>query len=153
MLSNSDLRLRKATVFWIILFFMFASIIQASTQVSVVYSAMYGEQPFVREQSSFSLDDTFYCVFDVVGLAAGKHTMRVDWITPTGILEQRSEYDFVVQDKVKKYRLFSWLQVWQNGPVTRLMTGQDYKIKYYGLWSVLIYIDGVRLARQEFDAV
>lgn len=127
--------------------------LQASAEVTVVRSAMYSEQPFVKAQSLFSLYDTFYCVFDVAGLEIGSHTMRADWITPTGSLEHQSEYAFVHKKPVAQHRLYSWLKVWRNGPITRIMTGREYKNKFYGLWHVRIYIDGNLLARQEFEAL
>ncbi|MCI5221358.1 MAG: hypothetical protein D3924_01415 [Candidatus Electrothrix sp. AR4] len=126
---------------------------QAYAELTTVWSGMYNKKPFVNKQYVFSPYDTFYYVLDVEGLEPGKHTMHVDWKKPSGALEQQTEYSFIFDRKLGSQRIYSWLQLWRNGPLKRLLTGQDFKIQSHGLWVAIVYIDGNFLTKQEFEVL
>jgi len=118
-----------------------------------VKSAMYGSKAFTEEQYVFTPYDTFYIVLDLSNLNPGEHLITTDWIDPWGRLERQSIYRFSLEEPLKFYRVYSWLQLWKKGFVSRAFIGKDYNDKFYGEWSVKIYLNGTRIAERKFKVV
>ncbi|XOF35150.1 MAG: hypothetical protein ACL93V_07640 [Candidatus Electrothrix sp. YB6] len=112
---------------------------------------MYNKKPFAEKQYIFSPHDTFYYVFEVEGVEPGRHTMYVDWENPSGHLERQTEYSFTLDRAATRQRLYSWLQLWRNSPLKRLVTGQDFSLQSHGFWTATVYIDGQYVTQQTFE--
>jgi len=118
---------------------------------ATVQSKMYQEKPFVRETYNFSPFDTIYVTVQFKRLQPGSYTLLTDWKTPWGNLEHQSIHTFEIQEPTPSYKVFSWLRLWKNGPFKRAVTGDEFKKEFYGMWEVIIYLNGDNVSKHQFE--
>ncbi len=141
----------KRTLF----FFLCASLLSlhpapAQDNSSGAKGAMYASRDFAEEQYVFTPYDTFYFVLDLSNLGPGEHLITTDWIDPWGRLERQSIHRVTLEDPLMTYRVYSWLQLWKKGFVSRTFTGRDYSDRVFGEWRVKIYLNGNPVVERKF---
>ncbi len=112
---------------------------------------MYLEKTFVTETYVFSPFEPIYIVVDFRQLAPGNYNLMTDWKTPWGALEHQSMHTFEIRKTAPSYKVFSWLQLWKNGPFKRAVTGEEFKKEFYGLWEVIVYLNGNEVTKHQFE--
>lgn len=141
-------------------FFLFVFIFQLllpagstvfASELTSVQSKMYQEKPFVKETYVFSPFDTVYVTVDFRYLKQGTYNLITDWKTPWGTLEHQSIHSFEILNQNPSYKVFSWLRLWKNGPFKRVVTGEEYKKEFYGMWEVTMYLNGDQVAKNQFE--
>ncbi|MCI5180445.1 MAG: hypothetical protein D3915_12885 [Candidatus Electrothrix sp. AU1_5] len=131
--------------------FMAESAFAASSPFIFVQSGLYRDTTFGEPVTAFTPYETIYLLVEFRQLQAGKFTLTTDWITPWGKLEHQSNHSFEIGKTRKSWKAYSWFKLWKNGPVKRLLTGEDFKKKFYGIWTVRLFLNGKRVHQQSFD--
>lgn len=116
-----------------------------------VRSAMYADKEFVRKQFVFSPDETIFLVLDFPNLEPGEYVMTTDWVRSGGVVEYQDSHAFVLDIFTPAYRLYTWLRLWKEGPLKRVLTGSDFKREFYGMWEVKGYLNGKVVTKQYFE--
>ena len=123
----------------------------AEFQEPDVRSSMYADKSFNRQQYIFSAYDTIFMVLDFPNLEPGEYVMTTDWVRSGGVVEYQDSHTFVLDIFTPAYRLFTWLRLWEEGPLKRVLTGSDFKRVFYGMWEAKVYLNGKSIAKQYFE--
>jgi len=116
-----------------------------------VESGMYRDKTLSVTSSVYSPFDPMYVLVDFKDLAPGTYTLLTDWKTPWGSLEHQSVHTFGITDTAPSYRVLSWLRLWKNGPFKRALSGEEYNKEFYGMWEVILYLNGDEVTRHQFE--
>jgi hypothetical protein len=116
-----------------------------------VRSTMYADKEFVRKQFVFSPYETIFLVLDFSNLEPGEYVLTTDWIRPGSVVEHQNRYSFDLELFTPAYRLFTWLRLWEEGPLKRVLTGSDFKRVFYGMWETKVYLNGKSITKQYFE--
>jgi hypothetical protein len=122
-----------------------------AAEYTSVQSKMYEDRTFLKETSIFSPFEPIYIVVDFKQLLPGSYNLMTDWKTPWGTLEHQSMHTFEIHVPAPTYKVYSWLQLWKNGPFKRAVTGEEFKKEFYGLWEVILYLNGDEVTSQQFE--
>ncbi|WLE97000.1 MAG: hypothetical protein QTN59_20285 [Candidatus Electrothrix communis] len=139
--------LRLAFVYLLIAGPAFAS----SSDFASVHSGLYKDKTFAKAITAFTPYEKIYLLVEFQQLQPGKFTLTTDWLTPWGKLEHQSNYSFEITERTPTWKVYSWLNLWKNGPVKRLLTGEDFKKEFYGDWTVRLFLNGKQIHSQSFD--
>ena len=119
--------------------------------IPVIHIKMYSDKAFLHEQYSFASSDKLFLVMEFEELQAEDYYhVSALWNGPDGKLVNTSRHDIVLDRSHQKYRSYFWLKLLKNGAITELMTGCEYKGDVHGTWTADIYIDGIKIATQQF---
>ncbi|MCI5143491.1 MAG: hypothetical protein D3909_17570 [Candidatus Electrothrix sp. ATG1] len=147
------MRWKTGELFWLALLVLFitGSALAASPPFTCVQSGLYRDKDFSEPVIVFTPYEKIYLLVEFQQLQAGKFTLTTDWITPWGELEYQSNHSFEIAQKRQSWKAYSWLNLWRNGPVKRLLTGEDFKKEFYGTWTVRLFLNGRQVHKQNFD--
>ncbi|WP_339133987.1 MAG: hypothetical protein WGN25_14195 [Candidatus Electrothrix sp. GW3-4] len=123
----------------------------SSPPFASVQSGLYKDTTFAEAVTAFTPYEKIYLLVELQQLQPGKYTLTTDWLTPWGELEHQSNYSFELTKTKPLWKAYSWLNLWKNGPVKRLLTGEDFKKKFYGTWTVRLFLNGKQIHNQSFD--
>ena len=123
----------------------------SSSPFSSVQSGLYKNKIFAEAVTVFTPYEKIYLLVAFQQLQPGKFTLTTDWLTPWGELEHQSNYSFEMSEHTAAWKVYSWLNLWKNGPVKRLLTGEDFKKEFYGTWTVRLFLNGKQIHMQSFD--
>ena len=118
---------------------------------ATITTTMHRDKSFNREINAFNPFDTMYVLADFHDLKPGTYNLLTDWQSPWGSLEHQSIHTFVIEKITPSYKVFSWLRLWKNGPFKRAVTGEEYKKEFYGMWEVVLYLNGNQVAKNIFE--
>jgi hypothetical protein len=127
------------------------SALASSSDFSSVHSGLYKDKTFAKAITVFAPYEKIYLLVAFQQLQPGKYTLTTDWLTPWGELEHQSNYSFEITELTLAWKVCSWLNLWRNGPVKRLLTGESFKKKFYGTWTVRLFLNGKQIHNQRFD--
>jgi len=127
------------------------SLSASSTPFASVQSGLYKNTAFTEPVTVFTPYEKMYLLVELQQLQAGQYTLTTDWLTPWGELEHQSTYSFHLKKETGSWKLYSWLTLLKNGPVKRLLSGEDFKKEFYGTWSVRCYLNGTLIGKHGFD--
>ncbi len=142
---------------WLILVFIAlftpgpATVLGSSSPFASFQSGLYKDTTFAEAVTAFTPYEKIYLLVELQELQTGKYTLITDWLTPWGELEHQSSYSFELKELVPSWKVYSWLNLWKNGPVKRLFTGEDFKKEFYGTWTVRLFLNGKQIHKQNFD--
>ena len=144
--------LRWLTLVFLVLFISGpASVLGSSSPFASLQSGLYKSTAFIEVVTAFTPYEKIYLLVELQDLQTGKYTLTTDWLTPWGDLEHQNNYSFEVKELTPSWKVYSWLNLWKNGPVKRLFTGEDFKKKFYGTWTVRLFLNGKQIHKQSFD--
>ena len=112
---------------------------------------LYANKLFTDQQKRFLAWDKIYGVISFNVENPGEHILTTDWHTPFNSLEHHTIYRFTSTQADQSFQLYSWLQLWKNGPLKRTFTGQDFKQEFHGPWTVRFYLDGRLVGKDNFE--
>ena len=115
-----------------------------------IESGLYKNKSFAEAVTVFTPYEKIYLLVELQQLQPGSFTLTTDWLTPWGKLEHQSRHSFEVTQALPSWKAYSWLNLWKNGPVKRLLTGEDFKKEFYGTWTVRLYLNGQQIHKQTF---
>lgn len=119
--------------------------------IPVVHIKMYSDKPFLHEQYSFAPSEKLFLVMEFEELEAEDYYhVSALWKGPDGKVVNTSRHDIILDRSHQKYRSYFWLKLLKNGALTELMTGCEYQGDVHGMWTADIYIDGTKIATQQF---
>ncbi|MDU9050486.1 MAG: hypothetical protein Q3M30_16695 [Candidatus Electrothrix sp. Rat3] len=138
---------------WLTLVYLFIAgpALASSSDFTSVNSGLYKDKTFVKAITVFTPYEKIYLLVEFQQLQPGKFTLTTDWLTPWGKLEHQSNYSFEITECTPVWKVYSWLHLWKNGPVKRLLTGEDFKKEFYGTWTVRLFLNGKPIHSQSFD--
>lgn len=138
---------------WLTLIYLFIAgpALASSSPFYSVHSGLYTDKTFAEAATLFTPYEKIYLLVTFQQLQPGKFTLTTDWLTPWGELEHQSNYSFELAERTATWKACSWLNLWKNGPVTRLLTGEDFKKEFYGTWTVRLFLNGKQIHMQSFD--
>lgn len=138
---------------WLTLIYIFIAglALASSSPFASVQSGLYKDKTFTEAITVFAPYEKIYLLVALQQLQPGKYTLTTDWLTPWGELEHQSNHSFDITKLTASWKACSWLNLWKNGPVTRLLTGEDFKKKFYGSWTVRLFLNGKQIHMQSFD--
>ena len=116
-----------------------------------IVSGLYKNKSFADAVTVFTPDEKIYLLVEFQQLQPGSFTLTTDWLTPWGELEHQSSHSFEVTKVIPSWKAYFWLNLWKNGPVKRLLTGEDFKKEFYGTWTVRLYLNGQQIHKQTFE--
>ena len=116
-----------------------------------VRSGLYKDKTFTDPVTAFTPYQKIFLLIELRQLQPGEYTLTTDWLTPWGELEHQSNHSFAILRITPSWKAYSWLTLWKNGPVKRLLTGEDFKKEFYGTWTVRLYLNGRQIQKQRFD--
>lgn len=117
------------------------------------HSAMYDDRAYEIEKYIFSPRDTLFLVTDIFDLKPGDYVVIAEWITPWGDTENQTIHEFSLSKAKKEYRVLSWLELWKNDFLERIVKGSEYDLKIYGVWKVRLYLNGMKIVTKTFKIV
>ena len=123
----------------------------ASCPFSSIESGLYRNKNFADEATVFTPYEKIYLLVELRQLQPGNFTLTTDWLTPWGKLEHQSNHSFEVTKTAPSWKAYSWFNLRKNGPVKRLLTGEDFKKEFYGTWTVRLYLNGQQIQKQTFE--
>ncbi len=123
----------------------------SSSPFASVHSGLYKDKTFAKASTVFTPYEKIYLLVEFQQLQPGKFTLTTDWLTPWGKLEHQSIYSFEITERTSAWKVYSWLNLWKNGPVKRLLTGENFKKEFYGAWTVRLFLNGKQIHSQSFD--
>ena len=121
-----------------------------SSPFASVRSGLYKDRNFTEPVTAFTPYEKFFLLVELRQLQAGTYTLTTDWLTPWGELEHQSNYSFSIIRTSPSWKACSWLTLWKNGPVKRFLTGEVFKKKFYGNWTVRLYLNGREIEKKSF---
>lgn len=142
---GGTIRLALVSLFWA------GTAFAASFPFASIESGFYKNKSFAEAATAFTPYNKIYLLVELHKLRPGKYTLTTDWLTPWGKLEHQSNLSFEVTETLPSWKAYSWLNLWKNGPVKRLLTGEDFKEEFYGTWTVRLYLNGQQIRKQTFD--
>ncbi|RWX52515.1 hypothetical protein VU01_10035 [Candidatus Electrothrix marina] len=122
-------------------------------QARSVQIKMYGDRAFLNEKYLFASSEKVFLVMEFNQLAAGEHTIVVQWRSPEGQLINTSRHTISLAEQALKHRSYFSLKLMRNGLFTKVLTGNAYKGKIDGRWSAEIFFNNAELATQYFTIV
>ena len=131
--------------------FLTGATFASTSPFSSVSSRLYKNKNLAGEVTVFTPYEKICLQLELQQLQPGKFTLTTDWLTPWGKLEHQSSHSFEVTEVTPSWKAYSWLNLRKNGPVKRLMTGEDFKKEFYGTWTVRLYLNGQQIRKQTFD--
>ncbi len=102
-----------------------------------------------KAQNTFSAYDKVYALVTLSGLQPGPHKTVINWIDPTGTINQYKEIPFTIA-KQNGYTFYSWIRLLKNGPMKSTISGRRFDDEYIGRWELHLFIDGVLLKKTGF---
>ncbi len=144
---------KTGRLLWLALIYLFIAgpALASSSPFTSVQSGLYKDKTFTEAITAFTPYEKIYLLVAFQQLQPGKYTLTTDWLTPWGELEHQSNYFFDIKKITASWKACSWLNLWKNGPVKRLLTGEDFKKKFYGSWTVRLFLNGKQIHMQSFD--
>ena len=144
---------RLALIFLLFLFIAGAARLSPalSSDFVSVHSGLYKEKTFTEATAVFTPYEKIYLLVAFRQLQAGKYTLTTDWLTPWGELEHQTNYSFEINELTPSWKVYSWLSLRRNGPVKRLLTGDEFNKEFYGTWTVRLFLNGRQIQTQSFD--
>ncbi|MCI5166759.1 MAG: hypothetical protein D3903_11855 [Candidatus Electrothrix sp. GM3_4] len=138
---------------WLALVYLFIAgpALASSSHFASVQSGLYKNKTFAKAITVFTPYEKIYLLVAFQTLQPGQYTLTTDWLTPWGELEHQSNYFFKITALTPAWKVYSWLNLWKNGPVKRLLTGEDFKKEFYGSWTVRLFLNGKQIHIQSFD--
>jgi hypothetical protein len=136
----------KLAVITVLLFS--ASMVQAGTVSHEV--KLYHDEKFQEEQEKFIPADTIYFVIDFSELQKQTYALSIEWIRPDGLLVRNDSYDLTVSSEPANKRVYFWMQLHEKGPLSQMISGNEYSPKVFGDWKIRLYCDGEVLSTTEF---
>jgi len=100
-------------------------------------------------QEVFSAYETVYAVVTLSNLEPGQYTGSVNWIDPTGKVNQHTSVSFTIKSQ-STYTFYSWLHLMKNGPLKRTLSGRDFDDEYLGYWQLQTFINETMLDQKSF---
>lgn len=128
-----------------------SQVVASSSPFSSSKSELYKDTVFAKPVTVFTPYDKIYLLLELQQVQSGKYTLTTDWLTPWGKLEHQSNHSFTLTEIAPSWKAYSWLNLWKNGPVKRLLTGDSFKKEFYGTWTVRMYLNGKQIQQQTFD--
>ena len=144
---------RYLILLWFALVYLLlaGSALASSSPFASVHSGLYKDKTFAEAITVFTPYEKIYLLVEFRQLQPGKFTLTTDWLTPWGELEHQSNYSFEITKFTPSWKVCSWLNLWKNGPVKHLLTGEDFKKEFYGTWTVRLFLNGKQIHSQSFD--
>ena len=130
-------------------FLFFPKIVSAGQSIEV-RSAMYADKEFQSEQYVFLPLEKMYLVLDLTNVPPGDYNLAVEWVTPLGNLERLTHHQVTPQNTLPSYRVHFWFKLLKKGPLSRSLTGLDYKEEFYGEWKVRVFLNGKKVVEKNF---
>jgi hypothetical protein len=103
-----------------------------------------------ESQEVFSGFDKIYALVTLSGLEPGKYKADINWIDPTGNINQYTPLSFTIQSQ-SSYTFYSWLQLMKNGPFKSGLTGKLFDGEYLGKWELNIFVNNTMLKKATFE--
>ncbi|XCN75273.1 MAG: hypothetical protein Q3M24_11255 [Candidatus Electrothrix aestuarii] len=147
------MRWKTGGLVWLALAFLFCTGVAGATSFpfASIESGLYKNKSFAEAVTAFTPYEKIYLLVELQQLQPGSFTLTTDWLTPWGELEHQSHHSFEVTKVIPSWKAYSWLNLWKNGPVKRLLTGEDFKKEFYGTWTVRLYLNGQQIHKQIFE--
>jgi hypothetical protein len=123
----------------------------SSSDFTSVRSGLYKDKTFTEATAVFTPYEKICLLVVFQDLQPGKFTLTTDWLTPWGELAHQNNYSFEITRRTSVWKVCSWLTLRKNGPVTSLLTGEDFKKEFYGTWTVRLFFNGRQIHNQSFD--
>jgi len=106
-----------------------------------------------RVATEFSPEDRICLAVRCPRLPAGHYIFHVEWINPGGKLQEQSEWSFE-QPALSNYTLRAWLRLLRESAGRRVIaatTDSGHRMVLLGRWTVIIYLNGDRIAEAAFE--
>lgn len=114
---------------------------------------LYHDDKFQDEQQKFMPSDTIYVVIDFAELKKQQYSLAIEWARPDGVLVRNDTHIFTPESDFSSPRIYFWMQLHEKGPLSQMMSGQEYSDHIFGKWKVRLYCNGELLSIKEFDVV
>ena len=103
-----------------------------------------------ESKDTFSGFDKIYALATISGLTPGTHEAVINWIDPTGNVNQNTVVPFTVQGQTS-YTFYAWIRLLENGPLKSTLSGKDFDDEYIGKWELHLFVNGTLLQRKPFN--
>lgn len=112
---------------------------------------LYHDDSFQEEQQKFIPSDTIYVVLDFSELKKKKYSLSIEWIRPDGMLVRNDSYDLTPENEPSQKRVYFWMQLHEKGPLSQMLSGNEYSPKIFGGWKIRLYCNGEVLSTTGFQ--
>ena len=103
-----------------------------------------------ESKDTFSGFDKIYALATISGLTPGTHEAVINWIDPTGKVNQNNVIPFTVQGQTS-YTFYAWIRLLENGPLKSTLSGKDFDDEYIGKWELHLFVNGILLQKKQFN--
>lgn len=123
-----------------LVFMLGASILTAGTVSHEV--RLYHDDTFQEEQQKFIPSDTIYVLIDLADLKKQQYALSIEWIRPDGVLVRNDSYEFSPESEPSSKQLYFWMQLHEKGPLSQMLSGNEFSPNIYGDWKIRIFFNG-----------
>lgn len=113
-------------------------------------SALYKSLEFKQESERFSPYEKIFIKTRCSGLAAGEHTMHVNWIHHRRGLFRSDKHDFGMDIEGNRV-VFFWFKLTKKGPFSSALSNSDFHEENFGSWRVEVYLGNEIVTNQAFE--
>ena len=88
----------------------------------------------------FSVFDKVYLQCLCGKLPKGKYELTAIWHTPSGQIQRQEKHSFSLPI-VRDYGAFFWMKLLKKSPFKETFSNSSFSDKYYGVWTVKLYLN------------
>jgi len=109
----------------------------------------YENRQYQGESRVFHPEQAVYTYVVLQGLRVGVHNLTIDWLDPTGEVQEQVHERFTVS-KAGIYQRMFLFQLRRLGMFSRILAGTSYPAHFFGTWSCRLLLNGKRIKEYAF---
>jgi len=129
--------------------FMLVSLCTVPVQAFVCSGSLYNNPSFKERTTDFSPYEKIYLIVECTGLESGEYTMHANWTHKQRGVIRSDKHQFTAEHD-RKHGIFFWLKLSKKGPVSSMLTNQDFHEENFGEWVVETYLNDELIVSNEF---
>ena len=145
--------LQKRIIAAVVLLFTGLFLPEGASGNFVSDSFMYRNKEVDNPITQFSPHDRIVIQVKFKDLQKGSYTFQADWYNPSGEFQDTSSSYFTIQNTTTVVSE-SQLELMRAGALRRMFSMSEttgYHIKFYGVWTVNVFLNGNKVIIKEFE--
>ena len=133
----------------LVLMLFFASAVGSDGAELNCGTQTFSNEKFIRPQTRFSVYEKVFLRAVCLGLVPGEYEMLAVWYNPLQQVQRQEKHSFYI-GSVSGYSTFFWMKVLKRGLLSAAVSDGSYSGKYFGNWSVKLYLNQTAMEPVEF---
>lgn len=115
----------------------------------VCSGSMYNNPSFDQRETDFSPYEKIYLIIECTGLQPGDYTMRANWTHRNRGIIRSDKHSFLAEEG-RSQGVFFWFKLSKKGPVSSMLSNQDFHEENFGEWVVETYLNDELILSNDF---